>query len=33
MALQVAMIQNEINYALSLLIPNGWQKNSAPMEF
>lgn len=33
MAFQVVMIQTSISYVLSLLIPNGWQKNSAPMEF
>lgn len=33
MSFQVVMTQNKINYVLSLLIPNGWQTNSAPMEF
>lgn len=33
MAFQVDMTQNKINCVLSLLIPNVWQTNSAPMEF
>lgn len=32
MAFQVAMTQNETKHVLCLLIPNGWQKNSAPRE-
>lgn len=32
MAFQVVMTPNKINYVLSLLIPNDWQTNSAPME-